>query len=358
EIFIEVLPLPVVGIAEDTIICLGESVQLNFASDNMSAYTWTSDDPNFTDINNPEPVVTPAQTSTYTLSASNGICNDIEASVLVEVIGSVSLDIVGPTGLVCSGDEISLVANVTGGSSEDSFNWTVENGTDTFTGDSIIVAPEETTTYVLNYTSAGGCETITDSYTVTVEEGVDITGIEVSNLDGSDDQFLLGHNIQLTAIYNTAITEGLTFSWYLDTTLITSGVGLATIETQILQDGNLNYSVVIETPTGCSETLNTIINVLLPMFGVPNIFTPNGDEMNDFFNITPEESMPLLEVMEFKVYNRWGQLVYDNDTPDTGWDGTFNGKPQPIEVYFYSIKIAYLGGESAGEFQGNVTLAR
>lgn len=357
NVFIEVQPAPTVDIADDAVICLGESVQLNLASDNMTAYSWSSTDPNFTDVNNPEPVVTPAQTATYTLLASNGICDDVEESVTVEVVGEVTLNINGPSGLICSGDEVTLIAEAIGGSSNDVFEWTA-NG-ETITGDSIVVTPLETTTYMLNYEDGAGCQMLTDSITINVEEGVDAIGIEVVGLDG-DEPYLLGQNIQLTALYNTTITEGLVFSWFLDTTMIASGPGLAIIETQVLQDGDLNYSVLIETPTGCSETINVNVTVELPKLGIPNIFTPNGDETNDFFNVAvaPEEILPLLEIVEFKVYNRWGQLVYDNETPDTGWDGKFNDKPQPIEAYFYSIKVAYLNGESAGEFQGNVTLAR
>ena len=357
---IMVLPAPVLDISDDQIICLGESVQLNFASDDLAAYTWSSTDPNFTDFDNPEPVVTPAQTATYSVTVSNGICDDLVESVTIEVIGQVSLDVIGPDGFICSGDEATLIAEVTGGSSGDTFEWAVINSdstTTTITGDSIVVTPLETTTYLLNYEDGAGCQLLTDSITVNVEEGVDVIGIEVVGLDG-EEPYLLGQNIQLTALYNTTITEGLLFSWFLDTTMIASGPGLAIIETQLLEAGELNYSVLIETPTGCSEIVNVIVIVELPNLGMPNIFTPNGDEINDFFTVAPEENLPLLEIVEFKVYNRWGQLVYDNETPDTGWDGKFNDKPQPIEAYFYSIKVAFLNGESAGEFQGNVTLVR
>jgi gliding motility-associated-like protein len=91
---------------------------------------------------------------------------------------------------------------------------------------------------------------------------------------------------------------------------------------------------------------------------VPNVFTPNGDEENPFFDIVHQGTREALDIVEFKVYNRWGQLIYDNDTPDTGWDGNFNDNPQPTEAYFYMISVRFINGEEAGNFQGNVTLVR
>lgn len=73
--------------------------------------------------------------------------------------------------------------------------------------------------------------------------------------------------------------------------------------------------------------------------GVFNIFMFNGDEQNDFFNFVVQANIEDLEVLEFKVYNCWGQFVYDNEMLDDGWDGNVNGKEQFIEVYFYFICI-------------------
>ncbi|NRA51729.1 MAG: gliding motility-associated C-terminal domain-containing protein, partial [Phaeodactylibacter sp.] len=90
----------------------------------------------------------------------------------------------------------------------------------------------------------------------------------------------------------------------------------------------------------------------------PNTFTPNRDNTNDFFNFVAQANIEDLEVLEFKVYNRWGQLVYDNETPSTGWDGNANDREQPTEVYFYLIRIARPNGFELGVFQGDVTLIR
>jgi gliding motility-associated-like protein len=354
---IEVVPAPVVAVAMDTIICLGESVQLNTASDDLTTYTWTSDDPNFTDLNNPQPVVTPAQTSTYTLIASNGLCDDVEETVTVEVVGPVELSITGPIGFICTGDEVALVAETTSNTSGDTiFIWEGSDGT-MFSGDSIIVSPTTTTTYTLTHITAAGCETLTDTYEVGVEEGIMVDSIQY---DPEATSIFLGDELTLTAFYTTNITENLNFSWFEDTLLLQSGIDLETI--QVLMDQETEavpFTVLIETPVGCSASLTDTVLVQRPVVDVPNVFTPNNDGVNDFFNVVvTEDRIATLDVVSFRVYNRWGQLIYDNEDPIQGWDGTFNGEPQPTEAYFYQIEVLYPNGQVAGQFQGNVTLLR
>jgi len=71
--------------------------------------------------------------------------------------------------------------------------------------------------------------------------------------------------------------------------------------------------------------------------------------------VVPEKFRPFVNVETFKVYNRWGNLIYDNATPDIGWDGKFeNGNDAPAEVYTYVIKVA--GVENV--YRGTVTLIK
>ncbi len=67
---------------------------------------------------------------------------------------------------------------------------------------------------------------------------------------------------------------------------------------------------------------------------VPNAFTPNGDGLNDEFRIM---NAGILELMEFKIYNRWGELVFETNDITKGWDGTFKGKLQNVGSYVYYV---------------------
>ena len=90
------------------------------------------------------------------------------------------------------------------------------------------------------------------------------------------------------------------------------------------------------------------------VLAIPNAFTPNNDGTNDEFkilNFTDEK------LVEFKVFNRWGTVVYHSNDPKRGWDGTFKGKTQPTGVYGYVIRIAYNDG-FVETYKGTVTLLR
>jgi gliding motility-associated-like protein len=357
-----VSPAPAVELANDTTICLGESVQLNFAEDENTTYTWTSTDPLFSDFNNPQPVVTPTETTTYTLTASNGVCDDFVGSVTVEVIGNILLDILPDDFFICPGSSTNIIAQAVGGSSEETFTWTGSDGS-TYTGDNITVMPEDSTLYTLVYESGGGCATITDSVFIEVGDGVFPTGAEIIQEVPGD--LFEGDSIILGVNYDSPFDPSqLNFAWtvlYQDSTTATplgSGLGLDTLQTQIFNEGTHTFQVEITTPDGCAYFATVQGTFMQIKVGVPNTFTPNGDEQNDFFNFVAQANIEDLEVLEFKVYNRWGQLVYDNETPDDGWDGNANGKEQPTEVYFYLIRIARPNGFELGTFQGDVTLIR
>ncbi len=91
---------------------------------------------------------------------------------------------------------------------------------------------------------------------------------------------------------------------------------------------------------------------------MPNVFTPNEDNTNDFFNyVAPEGIGDDIIVTKFNIFNRWGKKVYSNETPNTGWDGEQGGKAAASDVYIYDIEIS-LEGCVLGRFKGDVTLLR
>ncbi|MCB0524477.1 MAG: gliding motility-associated C-terminal domain-containing protein [Lewinellaceae bacterium] len=118
----------------------------------------------------------------------------------------------------------------------------------------------------------------------------------------------------------------------------------------MLQGGT--YTLIVEDALGCMDTVEFTVESKA-IFEIPNAFTPNGDQFNDVFR--PAVYQSEVEVLEFKVWNRWGSLIYDD--PTSGWDGTVNGLPATSDVYVYLIKIRNPGGEE--EYRsGDVTLLR
>ncbi|MBZ0099247.1 MAG: gliding motility-associated C-terminal domain-containing protein [Taibaiella sp.] len=74
---------------------------------------------------------------------------------------------------------------------------------------------------------------------------------------------------------------------------------------------------------------------------VPSAFSPNGDGKNDVFRIT---NLGFQRIMEFRVFNRWGQEIFSTNDHRRGWDGTWEGVPQEMGVYNYLIRVAYPDG--------------
>lgn len=118
------------------------------------------------------------------------------------------------------------------------------------------------------------------------------------------------------------------------------------------------YSVYLTTTKGtCTGSKVRVIIVEVPSkIEVPNIFTPNGDKVNDIFRLIASG----LGKIEATIFDRWGNKVYDviSETGNIAWDGkNLSGKECPAGTYFYMIKATGKDGEEY-DLKGNVTLIR
>lgn len=92
---------------------------------------------------------------------------------------------------------------------------------------------------------------------------------------------------------------------------------------------------------------------VVPLIGIPTAFSPNGDGENDILYVRGGA----IKTLDLKIYNRWGQLVFETTSQEIGWDGKFNGQPQPIEAYGYVLQASFIDGTSK-TLKGNITLLR
>lgn len=107
---------------------------------------------------------------------------------------------------------------------------------------------------------------------------------------------------------------------------------------------------------GC-ETTDSIFVDKDCFIDIPNVFTPNGDGVNDFFFPRQLLSKGLVD-FHMAIYNRWGQQLFEGKALDgRGWDGAFNGQQQPEGVYVYVIDAVFRDGQKESH-KGNVTLLR
>jgi gliding motility-associated-like protein len=104
----------------------------------------------------------------------------------------------------------------------------------------------------------------------------------------------------------------------------------------------------------CRDTVcDSLFINFIDLIGVPNAFSPNADGTNDIVFV---EGKGII-AMEFRIFNRWGQQVYYGTDPKKGWDGTFKGEAQPMEVYTYTVDAALINHDNV-KLKGNITLLR
>ena len=99
----------------------------------------------------------------------------------------------------------------------------------------------------------------------------------------------------------------------------------------------INYKIVVvpmEIANGNVES-NILEVIYKSKVAFPNAFSPDGDGMNDIFNFESR----YITAVRMKIYNRWGELVYQTTELDRGWDGTINGKPAPLGTYIHHTEL-------------------
>lgn len=104
--------------------------------------------------------------------------------------------------------------------------------------------------------------------------------------------------------------------------------------------------------SGCVTRDTIFVDSSCPFF-VPNAFTPNGDGINDFFNVITNGNQSFTLI----IFNRWGQVLFQTTDPDQGWDGTYGGKPEEMGVYVYQLSTVFTNGVKRVS-KGNITLIR
>ncbi|MBI2968154.1 MAG: gliding motility-associated C-terminal domain-containing protein [Bacteroidetes bacterium] len=129
-------------------------------------------------------------------------------------------------------------------------------------------------------------------------------------------------------------------------------------------DSTVTYFVTVTDAYGCTAMDSVKVTVIPSSFepGIPGGFTPNGDGVNDEFKILDRvgrEGMAV-EQFDFKIFDRWGELIFETDDVNKGWDGTHykNGKKLEVGVYVWLLTAESVKGEKFGPMSGNVSLLR
>lgn len=130
------------------------------------------------------------------------------------------------------------------------------------------------------------------------------------------------------------------------------------------QDGSRDSFYTIKKPglywvkasSACGTVRDSIMiygDCNLPIY-IPSAFTPNGDGLNDVFKISDMRNQ---ELIDFCIYNRFGQQIFNTNNPKQGWNGKLNAIDQPISTFVYLIRYKDLTGKLQSA-KGTVTLLR
>ena len=148
----------------------------------------------------------------------------------------------------------------------------------------------------------------------------------------SDTTIVVG---QTVTVYGS-VGNNYTYTWVNDTSYLSCSSCPNPVSSTT---ASIVYTVsVTDLPLQCFEAMNThtVFVLLVASIDVPTAFTPNNDGINDY--ILPA-GWGIRKLNYFKVFNRWGQLIFESNDLDKGWDGTFNGIPQNMETYIYQASV-------------------
>lgn len=322
---------------QDTTICATDSVQLRVSSNGLY-YTWT----NAGTLNNPNlanPIALPTNNpTTYQVTARIDHCiavDDITVTLVPYPVANA-----GPDTIICYDTDAQLQGSMTGSA----FTWSPVSTLTNSNTLNPIASPLDTTAYVLSVTDILGCpKPKRDTAIVYVLP-------KILAFAGEDTAVVVGQSLQFNA------SGGVSYFWTPATGLnrnnISNPIGIYNGS----QD-SIRYKVFVSNTAGCIDSAYVTVRVFRtnPQIFVPTAFTPNGDGKNDYVRPIP---VGITRMDYFRIYNRWGQLVYSSTNTETpGWDGKINGKEQATATFVWIVRGTDFTGKVVFA-KGTVTLIR
>ena len=305
----------------DTTYCEGDGVQLYAITDGLQ-FSWTPS-LDLSDPNIVNPIANPPVITTYQLTARIGKCSTTDDVTLSPV--PYPFANAGPDQMICFNTKTQLSGNVVASN----FFWKPQGSLNDPNILNPVAQPTITTNYILTATDTLGCpKPGYDTIRVTVLP-------KVKAFAGRDTLIVAGQVLQLNA------SGGENYEWTPST-----GLNNISISNPVsILNGNIDsirYKVYVTDLQGCLDSATMLVRIFKthPQIFVPTGFTPNGDGLND---VLKPIAVGIKSIEYFKVYNRWGQLVFSTTINGQGWNGQIGGKPQTTNTYVWMVKaVDYL----------------
>jgi len=345
---VTILPIPIADAGTPAIFCSGDSTALGVASTRNYIYSWSpttglSD----TTISNPTVVLintsTSSDTTIYTVTTldTTTTCSTTD-NVQIIVNPYPNADFTYPDFCINISGSFTDASSASGDSIV-SWIWDFGDGDSSTTPSSThIFSSDSDFVVTLIVTSSLGCSD-TVSYTLTVSTPVAGFTVDASTLNFTGTEF-------------TDTSTGANI-WQWD---FGDGTGTSSAQNPTYtysQNGSYTVVQIVSNTTGCLDTASLQIILDELAIGIPTAFTPNGNNVNDIFYVRGGPFQDLV----MKVYNEWGELIFQTNMPgkENGWNGTHmkDGIEQPMGVYAY-IVIAVLKNGDDFKAHGDITLIR
>jgi gliding motility-associated-like protein len=306
---IVVLPLPkptITGTGGDS-ICYGGSTVLTVGGG--VSYLWS------TGATTTSITVSPTSSTIYGVTVSNGKCSKYTTYTVYlkpKIAGTIT------AASVCLNATVHLTA--TGGGT---YLWSTGATTSSI---SVLATSKNDTAYSVIINNSGGSCLILDT-------SITIYPLPVDSICCTDTIYA-GNSVTLYASGG-----GYGYYWVPST-----GLSCDTCPDPVASPtSTTTYTLVTTSSNGCTSTGSLTVDIDLPCkdFFVPNVFSPNGDGINDTYLIKAE----FMSYYEIWIYNRWGKLVFNSTNPADPWDGNINGKNAAAGVYYYILKATCIDGQ-------------
>ena len=276
-------------------------------------YAWTNST-STTDTAHVSPIATTTYYATVTDSCGNTVSDSVK--ILIVPYTPMQLTLNNDTA-ICAGNTLLLDVNISGGSLNYIYSWNPNISL----VDSVTIMPTSSATYSV---------TVTDVCGYTISDGVDVTVYPIQA--DFDYNAITNQNLQFDNLSIGAVSYLWNFGDGSTDSVSTSENPLHEYAT----DGIYTVTLVSVNSEGCPDTMSKTIEVLPDFyFYYPNAFTPDANGSNDLFMGYGVG----IKSYRMRIFDRWGESLFDTSEIETGWDGMYKGKKLPSEVYIVVFNL-------------------
>lgn len=280
--------------------------------------------------------INPQGTTTYIVTVMDSCGNTASDTTTVTFIPYVPMQLtLSNDTIICGGNEVLLDADITGGLPVYNYAWS-PNVT---LKDTVTVSPPTSTRYIL---------TVTDACGYNIADTVDITVYPI-NTD-FDYTFSTNQTVAFNNLSAGTISQNWNFGDASDDSVSTQ----ISPEHYYASEGTYTVTLISVNQNGCSDTsIQSIVIIPDFYFYFPNAFTPYKNDKNDFFMGYGSG----IKTYRMRIFDRWGQMLFESNDILTGWDGTYKGVQSEAAVYVCVFDLVSLRGKKMRRI-GDVTLLR